>query len=201
MPSRMNWRRLIRGDVARRTFALIALVVASSAAISTTSHATDLDDARAAFNAGDYAKAVQLLTPLAQRGNATAASVLGDLYLKGLGVGANPREAFRWFVASAEAGHPCGQFSLGWMYEKGLAVARDDSEAVKWYRKSAEQRYPPGQTLLGTMHGSGRGAPQDYGEATAHLDGIAFAPLSLRGLRLGEVGLDFINSCTEDEET
>jgi TPR repeat protein len=160
--SRTNWRRLIRRDGARGTVKSIALVVVLSTAVPVTSHAGDLDDARAAFKAGDYAKAAQLLTPLARDGDATAASVLGDLYLLKLG---NPGEAFRWFVKSAEAGHPRGQYSLGWMYEKGLAVARDDSEAVKWYRKSAEQRYPLGQILLGTMYGSGRGVPQDYGEA------------------------------------
>jgi TPR repeat protein len=158
------WFRLMQYD--RLSFkAIFFIILLSAVCAPVTSKADDLEEAQAAFNSKDYAKAVHLLTPLAEQGNATAANGLGGLYLQGLGVSRNYSEALRWFLKAAEQGHPDGQYSLGWMYEKGLGVTQDYSEAVKWYRKSAEQGYPRGQTLLGTMYGSGRGVPQDYSEA------------------------------------
>ena len=50
------------------------------------SAAEPLDDAAKAYGRGDYAAAMELFLPLANRGNAVAQSILGVMYAKGQGV-------------------------------------------------------------------------------------------------------------------
>jgi hypothetical protein len=59
---------------------LLLVLLMLCACCPMTSYANDLAEARAAVDAKDYAKAILLLAPLAQQGNATAASVLGGPY-------------------------------------------------------------------------------------------------------------------------
>ncbi len=44
------------------------------------------EDAKAAYDRGDYATALRLLRPLAELGNAAAQHYLGKMYADGMGV-------------------------------------------------------------------------------------------------------------------
>lgn len=127
--------------------------------------ASDLEDGRMAIGAGDYAKALRLLAPLAKKGDPNAQNAVGVLYLNGWGVNLDYSEALQWFRQAAAQGVPKAYFNLGQMYDQGRGVTRNYAEAAKWYRQSAEQGYPPGQSLLAAMYARGDGVRQDYAEA------------------------------------
>jgi TPR repeat protein len=56
----------------------------------------------AAFLRGDYAAALSLWRPLAERGDIDAAFNLGTLYDNGYGVAADPEAASAWYKRAAE---------------------------------------------------------------------------------------------------
>jgi uncharacterized protein len=120
-----------------------------------------LEDGIAAYQRGDFATALQLFQPLAERGDASAQCNLGVMYEQGRGVAQNYREAMRWFRLAAVQGNASAQSNLGVMYYKGQGIAQDYGEAMKWYRMSAEQRNPEAQFNLGVMYEEGRGIAQD----------------------------------------
>lgn len=63
---------------------------------------------------------------------------LGLLYLQGLGVTKDSKEAFEWLRKSAEQGNREAQNQLGNMYFNGDGVEKNIHEAMKWAEKSAQ---------------------------------------------------------------
>jgi len=118
-----------------------------------------------AGNPKDPEKALVILRPLADDGNATAQSGLARAYFLGLGVPKDDSEVVRWARKAAEQNRPSAQFGLGFMYESGRGVAKDDAEAVRWFRKAADQNHTLAQAELGFMYMNGRGVPKDDAEA------------------------------------
>lgn len=153
--------------------------VALVAALSGTAHAQDFGKALAAYNAGDYATAVQEWRPLAEQGHADAQFGLGVMHYYGLGVPQDYKEAVEWYRKAAEQGHAVAQFSLGVMHYYGQGVPQDYKEAVEWYRKAAEQGDAAAQVGLGFMYSKGQGVLQDniiahmwYNIASANGEGL-----------------------------
>ena len=64
--------------------------------------AQDFDESYAAYQAGDYATALQGLKPLAEQGSAGAQTILGVMYNQGQGVPLDDIEAGRWFLFRIE---------------------------------------------------------------------------------------------------
>jgi len=128
-------------------------------------NANTLADGEKAYRLGDFDKAFQIFTSLAQEGDASAQNNLGVMYKKGRGVPQDYNEALKWYTKSAEQGNANAQNNLGIIYDEGKGVPQDYREAVKWYKKSAEQGYAIAQYNLGIMYAEGQGVPQDYKEA------------------------------------
>ena len=63
---------------------------------------------------------------------ASAQSVLGLMYDKGLGVPQDDAETVRWYRKAAEQGDATAQNNLGHMYSKGQGVPQNFVEAEKW---------------------------------------------------------------------
>ncbi len=153
---------------------LFCLAVCTNPAVIPLVHA-GLDEAKAAYEKGDYATAYKELKPLAEQGDAEAQFLLGDsdiLYNRWLiksGVTEAEREAKRranwgeqayWLRKAAEQGHAGAQCVLGERYLWGMGVPKDEGESEKWFRKSAEQGYADAQVDLGKY------AAKDNAEAT-----------------------------------
>ena len=145
----------------KRAIAAIVLVSVFAAPIA----AGTFEDAVDAYARGDYAKALRLIRPLANDGNATAQFNLGVMYLTGHGVQQDYSAAALWFRKAAEQGYAHAQSNLGTLYRDGQGVAQDDSEAVMWFRKAADQGDAVAEFLLGNQYAFGKGVPQDYSEA------------------------------------
>ena len=116
----------------------------------------------AAWQAGDYATALQEWLPLAEQGDAEAQFNLGFFYDSGNGVLQDYAEAVKWYRLAAEQGYAKAQLNLGRMYGNGNGALQDYAEAFKWYRLAAEQGQANAQNNLGRMYGNGNGALQDY---------------------------------------
>jgi TPR repeat protein len=134
-----------------------------------------LDDALAAYRSGDYAKTVELLRPLADKGGAAAQYRLALMYTEGKGVTRDDKVALMWFQRAAEQGDVSAQYEAGVSYATGAGPAKNDAEAAKWFRRAAEQGMPYAQLNLGLLYASGRGVPQDNVEAMTWLQLALFA--------------------------
>jgi Sel1 repeat len=132
-------------------------------AIGGAATAGPLEDAVAAYQHGDYATALRLWHPLAERGDADAQFHLGVMYESGQGVLRNDAEAINWYRKAAEQNDAVAQFDLGVMYAKG--VSPNHAEAALWYRLAADHGLGGAQFDLGMMYAEGRGVPQDYVQA------------------------------------
>lgn len=95
------------------------------------------DMAYGAFQRGYYLTARQLAEPLANLGDPAAQVLLGEIYLRGLGVARNAKEAAKWYKAAAETGNATGQFHYALLLlggsggvEKDVAKARDLMKAA-----------------------------------------------------------------------
>jgi TPR repeat protein len=114
---------------------LYSLVLAIALLVGSVSVATaqDLQKGFAAWQAGDFATALQEWTPLADRGVAIAQFSLGLMYRKGDGVPQDYAEAVRRFRLAADQGVAIAQFNLGLMYANGQGVLQDNVMAHMWY--------------------------------------------------------------------
>jgi len=138
---------------------LLAVLIAASAT------ADPLSDALAAADRHDYATALRLLRPLADKGNAEAQYGLGDIYLYAEGFPHDDAEGAKWYLRAAEQGHAGAQNSLGGLHLIGRGVSEDSVEAAKWKRRAAEQGHAIAQNDLATYYTLGSGVPRDYVQA------------------------------------
>ena len=112
----------------------------------------NVKNARVAYRNGNYAEAVRLYRPIAERSgyfSINAQINLGYIYeTVGIGVPKDNVEAVKWYRMAAEGGSATGQMFLGKLYDGGRGVAADTAEATKWYLKAAKQGHPEAQTSL-----------------------------------------------------
>jgi len=121
-----------------------------------------LEDALDAAERSDYATAIRLWRPLADKGEVEAQYNLGGMYDKGQGVTRDYAIAVSWFRKAADQGFAAAQLSLGIMYENGLGVPQDFTTAVSWYRRAAGQGNTAAQLNLGVMYDNGWGVTQNH---------------------------------------
>lgn len=101
----------------------------------------------------------------AEKGDAVAQCLLGDLLSDGKEVPRNATEAVRWYKKAAGQGNARAQLSLGNCYFYGLGVAKDGTEAVRWYRKAADQGEPGACDGLSNCYSKGIGVAKNEAEA------------------------------------
>ena len=147
--------------------ALLAILTVFVLALGTPVKAQSLEDGFKAYIAGDYSTAFEIWLSLAERGDATAQMLIGDMYRKGKLAPQDYAEAARWYQMAAEQGNAEAQLNVGFMYQKGQGVSQDHAKAVHWYRMAADQGLGGAQHNLGIMYGVGKGVPQNF--ITAHM--------------------------------
>jgi TPR repeat protein len=95
--------------------------------------------AAAAVIIDDYKTAVPLLEPLAAKGSVMAQSVLGQYYLKGLGVTRDFQRARQFLEKASAQGDDESTFTLAMMYEGGTGVAKDLVQSTRLLQLGADQ--------------------------------------------------------------
>jgi len=151
-----------------RHFTLIAalLLAPQAQADSEAGHApADFQAGLAALAQRDYAAALNVFKPLADKGNAAAQVNLGNLYMKGLGVEPSYPLALRWYLKAADQGERMAQSKVGIMYYYGLGTGKDLAEAARWFEKSAGAGDVSAQSILGSLYAAGDGVPLDLAKA------------------------------------
>jgi len=115
---------------------------------------------------GDFKKALEILEPLAEQGDADAHYSLATMYDKGLGVEQDDKQALRYYKKAAELGDVSTQYLLGLRYQGGTGgVKQDLKQAAHWYRKAAEQGSVASQIHLANMYIWGEGVEKSDLEA------------------------------------
>ena len=84
-----------------------------------------------AFGKGDYAGALAVWEPLAEKGDTTMQLLVGSIYDYGQGVPQNDAEAVKWYEMAAKSGSAKGQFQAGAVYARSAQV-KDPVQAYKW---------------------------------------------------------------------
>ncbi|MBY0430346.1 MAG: sel1 repeat family protein, partial [Rhodospirillales bacterium] len=135
----------------------------------------DLAAGRAAFEAGDYAAAVQALEPAAWEGQAEAQFLLARCHENGWGVPRSEPRAFAWYKRAGDKAHPEAQLRLGELFELGQGVPISLRQAADWYRRAANTGQMRAKTRLGLINLHGRGQRPNLVRAAALLGEAAAA--------------------------
>lgn len=99
-------------------------------------------DADAAIQKGDFKRALNLLLPLAEQGDAEAQLKVGIFYFNGEGVKQDYAEAAKWLLPSAEQGNQLAQGQIGTQYSQGWGVKADHAEAYFWLSMASKAGHP-----------------------------------------------------------
>ena len=137
-------------------WAFCLVLAASSASL----HA-GFEQAAAAFETGDYARALAELQPLVEAGDARSQYAMGVMAENGFGMPVNLQQAAAWYLMAAQQGNTDAQFNLGAMYEHGIGMPADPAQAAYWYRPAAESGDIDALSNLGVIYEKGEGVPQD----------------------------------------
>lgn len=168
----------------------VRLLLCSSLALTVQPAQAGFDEAAAAFAAHDYAKALQEIRPLAEKGDPRGQYSMGVLYENGYGVTKDLKLAAAWYLKAAKQGNTDAQYNLGAMYEHGVGMAVNYSEAARWYRPAAEQGDIDALSNLGVLYQGGKGVPQDKVLAMALYNvSVAYAGKSATQARQNRQGL------------
>lgn len=146
-------------------FQLRHVLIGSAAFLASAGAASaqDVQAGIAAWQAGDYANAVAVWRPLADRGDADAQFNLGQAYRLGRGLPQNLNLAEQWFERAARQRHEQAGASLGLLlFQNGRA-----REAMPWLQAAALRGDPRAQYVFGTALFNGDVVRRDLPRAYA----------------------------------
>ena len=127
---------------------MLALAIVLPAAYA---FGADFRTGHEAFKRSDYARAMEILRPHAERGHAGAQFLVGVMYAEGRGVSTDSAEAVKWFRMSAERGLVHAEYALGIMYFTGSGGSKDHAKAEKWLLRAAQKGHARAQYSLGFL--------------------------------------------------
>ena len=117
-----------------------AILLFALTAIGPAAHADTLKEATTAFAKKQYAAALKLFRPLAEKGNAIAQYKVAVMHRMGLGVPKSEKEARKWSRLAAKQGNAEAQTLLGSLYSKASGEESPDTvRAYVWYEVAAAQ--------------------------------------------------------------
>jgi uncharacterized protein len=123
----------------KRAGLTIAVVLVALASNGSAVHAS-WDEATKAFAKKEYARAMKLFQPLAEKGNALAQYRIAKMHQMGLGVSKDAKQARKWGQLAARQGNADAQLLMGSLYYKAEGGETADAvRAYMWYDVSAEQ--------------------------------------------------------------
>jgi len=114
-------------------------MLAEQMTLNTVVRSDKFENGLGEYTKSNYAKALELLRPIAEEGNAVAQSLLGRMYFRGEGIAQDYQEAAKWHHLAAEQGDKYSQHTLGSSYFYGVGVTKDYQEAAKWYHMATEE--------------------------------------------------------------
>jgi len=152
----------------KRSIRLAALLLAATTVMTPVCRAESsgiLSDALTQYSKFEYIKAIEMLLPLAHRGDPVAEEILGFMYAKGEGIPSDEAAAYHWFTLAAVGGRTEAQFQLGLIYRDGLGVPKDGNTALYWLGRAAQQGSPDAMNAAGEVYLGHAGVAVDYAAA------------------------------------
>lgn len=134
------------------------------------------------------------LRTLAQRGNADAQALYGQVLLDGNGVARDAAAAFGWFNRAAAQGHLMALNMVGRCYDLGWGVAVDKVRAADCYRVAARRGLDCAMYNYATLLALGQGVAEDKQAALAWFEKAAKTGPSL----IAAKATNFLGSFHED---
>lgn len=149
-----------------------------------------VDDAYGAYQRGLYVTAFRLALARAEKGDAKAQTLVGELMAQGLGVKRSAKDAAFWYGEAAKGGDPIAMFKYALLLLDGRDVPRDRALAEKYMEKAAEAGNPSAlfnyaQVIAADKEGDeGLKAALPYYERAAD-EGLADAQYAVAQLYIG----------------
>lgn len=158
-------------------------------------------NAQADFKARNYARAYLELLPLANRGDARAQYLMGEMSDNGLGpVQLDVKEAARWYRFAAAKNNADAQFALANAYSIGRGVSVNPQQALKWLTRAADNGHVTAMMALAGMYETGIAEARDPAKAAEWTLRAAQAG-SVNALYLYGVRLMLGDGVPKDEKT
>lgn len=136
------------------------LTVALTLAASCATAAANFDQAKAASDRGDYAKALELFESC--KSQPDCSFEYGLMARLGWGMPINDELAFRHIEQSAKQGYADAYHLTGVLYYDGRGTKKDFEKAAEWFKKGADNRNEFSAYLLGDMSEKGIGTEKDF---------------------------------------
>lgn len=109
-----------------------------------------------------YARAVERIRKLAEKGDPKAMFHMGKLHVHGIGVPQDMVAALAWYQKAGEMGEMRANCNLGWIYLYGFGtIPANKQEAFRLLTLGAESGVSPAKASLGLMYLTGDGIPAD----------------------------------------
>ena len=153
----------------KRVFFLAATVAAATAMPALA----DVKGGIEAWQRGDYAAAVKLWQPDADRGDPDAEFNLGQAYKLGKGVPVDMAKAQGWYKKAADQGHEQALANYGLI----LFQSGKRADALPFLTKAADRGEPRAQYVVGTALFNGDFGNKDWPRAYAYMSSAAASGL------------------------
>lgn len=129
-------RHIMRTKDIYSSLIAIILLLASSFTI-----ADELTQGLEAYEKGDYTRARELLTPLAEHhGYVKAMNTLGLMSEQGLGQAADGADAEKWYKKAALLADEDAMYNLGILYGEGAVFEKDNIKSLAWLGAAYDHR-------------------------------------------------------------
>ncbi len=125
----------------------------------------DFSDGEKFFEQQDYSRAFSEFLPLANSGDFRSQYYVGYLYLNGLGVSQDTREAVRYLTESSNKNYDMAQSLLAFLYDEGHVVPQDKAKAMELYKLASEQNNASANLNLGVMYYNGTNVEKNHDTA------------------------------------
>ena len=148
----INWHSALRVPI----FFLVAFLIIGC---------SDYRKARSAYEAGDYAKALQIFEQLSQAGDSQAQYDLSLMYLQGIGTNKNLEKGWTWMNRAADGGNVQAMLELAVRYQKSASLENAEQMAFLWFQRAAMAGSAAGQYNLAHLYEDGNQTPVDLVQA------------------------------------
>ncbi|MFW2439458.1 MAG: tetratricopeptide repeat protein [Arenicellales bacterium] len=135
---------------------------------SLSAHGATISEALRLSGNGKHEKALEILNPLAEKGDVDALGNLGNMYAFGNGVEKDLSIAYKYWKKASEKhlGSAMGNIASLYMIGGG-GLEKNTTEAVKWYKKAAEHRHFYSMLTLSQLYETGLGIEKNTINALA----------------------------------
>lgn len=121
------------------------LIVFAFCALYSAPAFAGFEEGKAAYDKGNWIQAIINLRPAVEKGDPRAMVLLGNMYMDGHGVTADPTEGFGLYHQAAKLGNTDGMVAIATLYQTGNGVLINTNLAINWFGRAAR---------LGNMEGA-----------------------------------------------